>query len=74
VDFYSAIQYVLFVVIVTALSPGKRYQNSRSEKTLLDQVPPGAPVMKEKRAEISYAFEELPTGGMTRLLHSHSLH
>jgi len=28
-----------------------------------DQVPPGVPVMKEKHAEISYTFEELPTGG-----------
>jgi Spy/CpxP family protein refolding chaperone len=28
-----------------------------------DQVPPGVPVMKEKRAEISYSFEELPAGG-----------
>jgi hypothetical protein len=27
-----------------------------------DEVPPGVPVMKEKRAEISYTFEELPTG------------
>jgi len=25
-----------------------------------DQVPPGVPVMKEKRAEIYYSFEELP--------------
>lgn len=28
-----------------------------------DQVPPGVPLMKEKRTEISYSFEELPTGG-----------
>jgi len=28
-----------------------------------DQVPPGVPVMKEKHAEISYTFEESPTGG-----------
>ena len=28
-----------------------------------DQVPPGVPVMKDKRAEISYSFEELPAGG-----------
>jgi hypothetical protein len=27
-----------------------------------DQVPPGVLVMKEKRAEISYSFEDLPTG------------
>jgi hypothetical protein len=32
-----------------------------------DQVPPGVPVMKEKRAEISYSFEELPAGGRVRL-------
>jgi hypothetical protein len=31
------------------------------------QVPPGVPVMKDKRAEISYTFEELPTGGMVRI-------
>ena len=28
-----------------------------------DKVPPGVPVMKEKRGEISYSFEELPAGG-----------
>lgn len=28
-----------------------------------DQVPHGVPLMKEKRTEISYSFEELPTGG-----------
>jgi hypothetical protein len=32
-----------------------------------DQVPPGVPVMKEKRAEISYSFEDLPSGGKVRL-------
>ena len=32
-----------------------------------DQVPPGVPVMKEKRAEISYSFEDLPTGGRVRI-------
>jgi hypothetical protein len=32
-----------------------------------DQVPPGVPVMKEKRAEISYSFEELPAGGRVRI-------
>ena len=31
------------------------------------QVPPGVPVMKEKRAEISYIFEELQSGGRVRL-------
>ena len=28
-----------------------------------DQVPHGVPLMKEKRTEISYSSEELPTGG-----------
>ena len=28
-----------------------------------DQVPPGVPAMKGKRAEISYSFEDLPAGG-----------
>jgi len=32
-----------------------------------DQVPPGVLVMKEKRAEISYTFEELPSGGRVRI-------
>jgi hypothetical protein len=32
-----------------------------------DQVPPGVPVMKDKRAEISYTFEELPTSGRVRI-------
>ena len=32
-----------------------------------DQVPPGVPMMKEKRAEISYSFEELPAGGTVRI-------
>jgi hypothetical protein len=32
-----------------------------------DQVPPGVSVMKEKRTEISYGFEELPTGGRARI-------
>jgi hypothetical protein len=32
-----------------------------------DQVPPGVPVMKEKHAEISYNFEELPAGGRVRI-------
>jgi hypothetical protein len=32
-----------------------------------DRVPPGVPVMKEKRAEISYNFEELPAGGRVRI-------
>jgi hypothetical protein len=32
-----------------------------------DQMPPGAPVMKEKRAEISYTFDELPAGGRVRI-------
>jgi hypothetical protein len=32
-----------------------------------DQVPPGVPVLKEKRTEISYTFEELPSGGTVRI-------
>jgi len=32
-----------------------------------DQVPPGVPVMKEKHAEISYSYEEMPAGGRVRI-------
>ncbi len=32
-----------------------------------DKMPPGVPAMKEKRAEISYTFEELPTGAAVRI-------
>lgn len=32
-----------------------------------DQIPPGVPVMKEKRPDISYSFEELPAGGRVRI-------
>ena len=32
-----------------------------------DKVPPGVPVMKEKRTEIAYGFEELPTGGRVQI-------
>jgi len=32
-----------------------------------DQVPPGAAVMKEKRAAIRYTFEELADGGRVRI-------
>ncbi len=32
-----------------------------------DQTPPGVTMMKEKRAEISFQFEELPTGGRVRI-------
>jgi hypothetical protein len=32
-----------------------------------DQVPPGVPVMKDRRADISYSFEELPAGGRVRI-------
>jgi hypothetical protein len=32
-----------------------------------DQVPPGIPTMKERRAQISYSFEELPVGGRVRI-------
>ena len=31
------------------------------------QTPPGVPVMKQKRAAISYIFEELPAGGRVRI-------
>jgi hypothetical protein len=31
------------------------------------QVPPGVTEMKEKRAEISYSFEEMPDGGRVRI-------
>src|SRR6266568_4052495 len=31
------------------------------------QVPPGVPVMKEKRSAISYSFEESPDGGRVRI-------
>jgi hypothetical protein len=31
------------------------------------QVPPGVPVMKEKRGVISYSFEESPDGGRVRI-------
>jgi hypothetical protein len=31
------------------------------------QVPPGVTEMKERRAEISYSFEELPAGGRVRI-------
>jgi hypothetical protein len=32
-----------------------------------DVVPPGVSVMKENRTEISYGFEELPSGGRVRI-------
>ncbi len=32
------------------------------------QVPPGIAEMKDKRAEISYTFEQLPTGGRVRIV------
>jgi len=32
-----------------------------------EQVPPGVPVMKEKRGQISYTLEELPAGGTVRI-------
>jgi hypothetical protein len=31
------------------------------------QVPPGVTEMKDRRADISYTFEELPTGGRVRI-------
>jgi hypothetical protein len=32
------------------------------------EVPPGTTEMKDRRADISYTFEELPTGGRVRIL------
>jgi hypothetical protein len=32
-----------------------------------DQMPPGVPLMRERRAEVSYAVEELPAGGRLRI-------
>lgn len=32
-----------------------------------DQVPPGAALMKEKRADIRYNFEQVPEGGRVRI-------
>jgi hypothetical protein len=32
-----------------------------------DQVPPGVPVMKEKRTLITYPFDKLPAGGKVRI-------
>jgi hypothetical protein len=32
-----------------------------------DQVPPGVPVMKEKRSQISYIYEEMPSGARVRI-------
>jgi len=32
-----------------------------------DQVPPGVPVMKEKRDQISYSFEEISAGARVRI-------
>jgi hypothetical protein len=32
-----------------------------------DQVPPGVPVMKEKRSEIAYSFEMLSAGSRVRI-------
>ena len=31
------------------------------------QTPPGATEMKDRRADITYTFEELPTGGRVRI-------
>lgn len=35
-----------------------------------DQVPPGVSVMKEKRGQIAYSFEELTAGGKVRIVTS----
>ena len=32
------------------------------------QTPPGVTEMRDKRAEISYTLEELPTGGRVRII------
>jgi TusA-related sulfurtransferase len=32
-----------------------------------DQVPPGVPIMKDKRAQISYTFEQSPSGAIVRI-------
>ncbi|HEX4427533.1 MAG TPA: hypothetical protein VH079_19180 [Terriglobales bacterium] len=32
-----------------------------------DQVPPGVPVMKEKSSQISYIYEEMPSGARVRI-------
>jgi hypothetical protein len=32
------------------------------------EVPPGANEMKDRRADITYAFEEMPTGGRVRIV------
>jgi hypothetical protein len=32
-----------------------------------DQTPPGVPVMKERRDQISYVFESMPAGGRVRI-------
>ena len=32
-----------------------------------DQVPPGVPVMKDKRSQISYTYEELSSGARVRI-------
>ena len=31
------------------------------------EIPPGTTEMKDRRAEIAYTFEELPTGGRVRI-------
>jgi hypothetical protein len=33
----------------------------------IPSLPPGVPVMKDKRVEVSCTFEELPTGGRVRI-------
>jgi hypothetical protein len=49
--------------IVTMFSDGE----FSVPKFVHDQVPPGVPMMREKRAEISYSFEEMPSGGRVRI-------
>jgi hypothetical protein len=38
-----------------------------SDMFVHDQVPPGVPVMKEKRDQISYSVEEVLTGARVRI-------
>jgi hypothetical protein len=49
--------------IVTLFSNG----NFSLPMFIHSQVPPGIPVMKEKRSAIFYTLEELPDGGRVRI-------
>jgi hypothetical protein len=50
--------------IVTMFSEG----NFSIPMFVHSQTPPGVTEMKDKRVEISYTFEELPTGGRVRII------